>query len=133
MKDVTLAEDITQEAFLKCWENLDGRLEIRFLYRIAHNLCIDEYRKKQVVSLDEMPESESPDFSDTLIDNMSLKAAMDRLSEDECEMLLLRFSNNESFSVIGNLYGVSRFAAYRKVQKILKKLRQYMEEGVVNG
>ena len=43
-----IAEDITQETFLRFLQsNYDERgKRIRFLYTIAGNLCIDEFRKK---------------------------------------------------------------------------------------
>lgn len=44
------AEDVTQEVFLKAYRNLsgfDGRCSLRtWLFRIAHNLCIDRARRR---------------------------------------------------------------------------------------
>ncbi len=44
------AEDVTQEVFLKAYrhfESFDGRCSIRtWLFRIAHNLCIDRARRR---------------------------------------------------------------------------------------
>ena len=56
-----------------------------------------------------------------------LDEALGQLTDEEREILLLRFANGESLAVIGSLYGMSRFAAYRRVQGILKKCREYME------
>ena len=42
-----LAEDITQETFLRFIRKYGVREEewvLRYLYRIAHNLCVDEYK-----------------------------------------------------------------------------------------
>jgi len=51
------AEDVTQEAFLRVYRNLDrfdeGQKFSTWIYRIATNLCIDRLRKrKQTFSLD---------------------------------------------------------------------------------
>lgn len=44
------AEDVTQEVFLKAYRNIsgfDGRCSLRtWLFRIAHNLCIDRARRR---------------------------------------------------------------------------------------
>ncbi len=45
-----LAEDLTQETFLRFLENPQyngSGKELQYLYTIAKNLCIDEYRKKK--------------------------------------------------------------------------------------
>ena len=59
------AEDITQETFLRFFKN-DSRMEneeaMRFLYTIAHNLCIDEYRKRQNLTLDDRSEEHTSEL-----------------------------------------------------------------------
>lgn len=127
LKDRELSEDVTQEAFLRCLHQTDGRLPLRLLYRIARNLCIDEYRRTKEIPTDESPDSAIPDFSESLVSNIILDEALGQLTDEEREILLLRFANGESLAVIGSLYGMSRFAAYRRVQGILKKCREYME------
>lgn len=51
-----MAEDITQETFLRFWESNDycerGK-KLQYLYKIAHNLCLNEYRRKQVEPLED--------------------------------------------------------------------------------
>src|SRR5262245_49315461 len=64
------AEELTQESFLRVWQNAD-RWEsdrVRFntwLYRIGHNLCVDRLRRRREVPLDAAPElterGEAPD------------------------------------------------------------------------
>ena len=50
--------------------------------------------------------------------------ALDQLSDREREIILLRFANEVSVEDIGKIYGISRFAVYREVKKILKKLER---------
>jgi RNA polymerase sigma-70 factor (ECF subfamily) len=60
------ASDVTQEAFVRAWRNLGsfrvGEPFSPWLYRIAHNLCIDHLRRKPAaLSLDvEMEEGRDP-------------------------------------------------------------------------
>ena len=47
--DRLLAEDIVQEAYLRFWQNhhyKDTGKEMAYLYTIARNLCVDEFRKQ---------------------------------------------------------------------------------------
>ena len=57
----TVAEDVTQETFLRFLESStykeQGR-ELNYLYTIARNLCIDESRKRV---FEELPEETSED------------------------------------------------------------------------
>ena len=55
MNNQTVAEDITQETFLR-FISQKGSIhgyEIKYLYTIARNLCVDEYRR---VKPDSLPE-----------------------------------------------------------------------------
>src|SRR3990167_9783866 len=57
-----LAEDLTQETFIKTWKYIAEGKEIKnikaFLYRVAVNLIIDNSRKKIALVLDEVKEKE---------------------------------------------------------------------------
>ena len=58
LSDRERAYDLTQETYLKAWDYVASGGVVRhyksFLYRILHNLIIDEYRKKRGASLDEL-------------------------------------------------------------------------------
>lgn len=56
VKDQRDAEDLTQEVFVRAYQGMDsfdGRSSVRtWLFRIAHNLCIDRHRKASHRSFD---------------------------------------------------------------------------------
>ena len=62
VSDRERAYDLTQDTYLKAWNYIvkGGTIAQHksFLYRILHNLIIDEYRKKSPRSLDELLEDE---------------------------------------------------------------------------
>lgn len=123
--NVQAAEDITQEAFLKLFESSrhkEVKNPLAFLYTVARNLCIDEYRRKKTVQIPEDMPAEI--CEDKIIESVSLHMALDKLTEDEREIILLRVVNEVPVEDIGKIYGISRFAVYRKVKKILKKLER---------
>ncbi|MDE1944965.1 MAG: RNA polymerase sigma factor, partial [Patescibacteria group bacterium] len=59
------ARDVTQDAFIKAWDYLAKGGEVRewrsFLYRVANNLIIDEYRRAKDLSLDALMEDGAAD------------------------------------------------------------------------
>ena len=68
------AEDIAQEAFLRVWHRANtyrpGRVQVStWLYRIAHNLCIDAFRKHRetVDGVLETLAGETPDGAATAL------------------------------------------------------------------
>ena len=123
------AEDITQETFLRYLEHYgerDKEWDLRYLYTIAHNLCVDEYRKPMAALLPE--EVSEPDHVEKTITTLWLRNALDKLSDEEQELLLLHYANEVPYNVICEVQGISRFALYRKMQKILRKLQKELGE-----
>ena len=124
-----LAEDITQEAFLRLYAAegyRDTGKAIRYLYTVARNLCIDEYRRRKTESLaEDLP---APDTEPARLDALDLHDALNTLTTEERELILMRYVNFEPVSVIADVMGSSRFAVYRRTTAILSKLRQILKE-----
>lgn len=124
-----LAEDITQETFLRFFEHhecANNGHALRYLYTIAHNLCIDEYRRRSTELLSD--ETSAIPFEDRLLTQVSLNTALSELEESDRELLLLRYVNEVPVSVISNLLGISRFAVYRKARSAVKILKSKLRE-----
>ena len=133
LHDRHIAEDLTQEAFLRFLASRtyrDENRQLQYLYTIARNLCNQHYRDREITySLEEtenFPNSES--FELSLLWRLSLMDALKQLSPEEREMLFLRYINEVPVAVMSGLYNISRFAVYRKLNSILKKLRTSVEE-----
>ena len=142
------AEDITQETFLRYLEHYRDcgpEWDLRYLYRIAHNLCVDEYRKPVLELLPEEDVKDKSskewaltkqlslllseeDHAEKTITTFWLRNALDQLSEEEQEIILLRYANEVPNSVICGMLQISRFALYRKMQRALRKLQKELGE-----
>lgn len=119
------AEDITQETFLRYFENYrlsTAEQIMKCLYTIARNLCIDEYRKKHPESLQESFVQEAWE-EEQFLTSLAVKSALSELESDEKELLLLRYVNEVSVSAIGQILGISRFAVHRRLKNASNKLR----------
>lgn len=82
LSDRERALDLTQESFLRAWEYIRKGNVIEqfrpFLYRILHNLIIDEYRKHKTYSLDAMLENEE---TATAVEAKFLRSDSDMVEE----------------------------------------------------
>lgn len=122
-----IAEDITQETFLKYFSTTDylekGK-KLAFLYTIARNLCIDYFRKtKHTENLDDFSELPDKKLEDTLT-VIAVWTAVSKLNNEEQEIVLLRYTNELGIGEIAEYLGVSRFTVYRKLSAIERKLKQ---------
>ena len=128
LRDKTLAEDITQETFIRFLENKNYRStgkDMAYLYTIARNLCIDHFRKRRDDWMEDMPAlPEAPDESCPLDERISIECALDKLEETERELVVLRFMAGLSAADIGKAVGLSRFAVHRRITSALDKLRK---------
>jgi len=132
VKNTQLAEDLTQETFLRFFSQssyISRGKPLAYLYTIARNLCVDSYKKTDILSLDESADdiSENNDFYDVET-YMALKQAVDALPQDLQEIILLRFINDLSVLEISIITGLSRFAVYRRVNNALSHLKSILRE-----
>lgn len=129
-----LAEDLTQDAFMRLWQEMRGGAEITnekaLLYTIARNLVIDWYRKKKEQSLDALMDA-GADFAGegkerTLLfaETEEMLAVIERLDEPSREVLLLRFVEGYSPHEIAALSGTSANTISVRITRAIKKVQQ---------
>ena len=132
LRDRSLAEDITQESFLRFLESRSYRntgKEMAYLYTIAGNLCTDHYRKKKAENVGDAaelpePESDMPELEERI----AVEDALDRLPSDEREVIVLRYMAELPVGEIGRMLGLSRFAVYRRMASAMNRLKKEMED-----
>lgn len=131
-----LAEDLTQETFMRYWQSLQNGKEMTnprsFLYTVANNLVIDWYRKKKATSLTILEEN-GFEAEDTHIGGALQSAefgeileTIAELEDKDKEVLLLRYVEGldpKDIAVIleesANVVSVRINRAIEKVQKKL--------------
>lgn len=129
VKNQHTAEDITQETFLRFFESStykDTGRPLAYLYTIARNLCMEEFRKVPSQELKE--ELVQTGFEEEVIERQVLQQAMSALTKAEEELLLLRHVNQVSYADLCKLYGKSRFALYRELSQIIGKLERRISD-----
>ncbi len=132
LANAPLAEDLTQETFLKYFAQntyIEHGKRLAYLYTIARNLCMDAFRKNQ-------PEALSEDLPDTdpfeqVELGITLRQALKALPLQDQEMLLFRYANELSVGEIASIMGISRFAVYRRTSSALTSLRALLKEDLL--
>lgn len=134
--DQVLSEDLTDQVFLKMLEALrvNNAWKTSFsgwLYRIAHNLVIDHYRardRQKSVSIDDIPHM--PDTNqnpvratEITLDAEELRAAMRRLTDEQAQVLSLRFLEGYSFGEIAEMMDKSEGAVKALQHRAVATLR----------
>ena len=146
VKDKYLAEDIFQDVFIKVIDTLNSgpyNDEGKFLpwvMRIAHNACIDHFRKVKrsptIKTSDDHDIFEVLNFSEAGIDEKMIQGQsyervrkmLDMLPEDQKEVIVMRHYAELSFKEISNLTGCSINTALGRMRYGLMNLRKLMIE-----
>ncbi len=135
--DDQIAEDLASQVFLKAWENLHRYHPrgpfLAWLYAIARNTVIDNYRtRKQTVSLEEAAPIASPDLrlDDRVqleFDVEILQAAMQHLTQEQQEVITLRFIADYDTAQIAKHMGKSEGAIRALQMRALQALARVMK------
>ena len=135
------AEDVTQEAFLAAWRALpEFRGDCRFstwLYRLVSNTAIDclrrEKKHRDTGDVDdlELPDGgpspqEQAERSDT---RDAVRRALDRLSPEHRQVLLLRFMQELDYGEIARALNVSEGTVKSRINRAKSKLREVLAAG----
>jgi RNA polymerase sigma-70 factor (ECF subfamily) len=128
------AEDLTSQVFLKAWDNL-GRYKMRgspfgaWLFKIARNIVIDHYRTQKETLPLEAEALSKPDPGANVAKEVEqrlqsewLREVLLRLTEDQREVLTLKFVNGlktaEVAKVMGKRQGAIRALQMRALQAL---------------
>lgn len=127
-----LAEDVTQEAFLRYFESyghLTQGQALRCLYTIGRNLCTDQFRRRPTEPLgEELPQDGGRTaLEEGVITRIQVRDALAKLDQEEQEILLLRYVNEIPAASIGGILGISRFAVHRRLKAAGRKFREAYE------
>ena len=136
LRNRELAEDLTQQVFVKAWQAMP-RYEQRsvpfkaWLYRIAHNQLVDYFRThRQTVDLHAIEAAAEADVEGQAIagdQRRRLQAALLRLSEDHRQVLVLRFLMEQSAAEVGEIMGRKEVTVRGLQLRALRALRTEFE------
>ena len=132
------AEDITADVFLKAWNYLQEKKEIKsfsgLLYRVARNAIVDLYRSRN-----NQPEllGEEVEISDggqwykvahTKISNQYIIDSLKKLKQEYQEVITLRFVDELEIREIAEIMNKQNIAVRVTLHRALKKLQALLGE-----
>ncbi len=137
------AEDISQEALVKVFRNIDSfNMQSTFkvwLYRIVMNTCLDFKRKKKIVtySIDKPLESDESEILQDIPDNSNnpdviiqnklesqmLYECIEMLDDDFRTVIVLRDLQNLSYKDIASILSCNEGTIKSRLNRARKKLR----------
>jgi putative glutamine amidotransferase len=120
--DPRTAEDLRQEAFARAWSSAPrdaGHGHMRaWLHRTAHNLAVDELRRRRVRDWVPFEDELAPAFEGGDPDErIAARDALARLTPHDRFLLLMRFEGGLSHAEIGQLLGIGPDAARKRVAR----------------
>jgi RNA polymerase sigma factor (sigma-70 family) len=139
ISDHDLAKDLAQETFMRAWEHAAKGTEIRhmraFLYRVAHNLIVDEYRKRQrsTLSLDDLqeqgfnPKEEGGSTIQSAIEMKDVLALLDKVDSKYRDIVVMRYIDELSLKEIAEILGEKENTVSVRIHRALKQVRIFME------
>ncbi|MEQ8194535.1 MAG: RNA polymerase sigma factor [Rhodospirillales bacterium] len=135
--DMAAAEDVAQESFLRLWRQAprwQAKARIAtWLYRVAHNQCIDLLRGRKTVAEDDAPEIIDPD-ADPAMDHQSrqvaaaVNAAMARLPERQRTAITLVHHNEVTNIEAAAIMGISVDALESLLARGRRRLKELLED-----
>lgn len=127
-----LAEDMTQEVFMRYWQYLRDGKELThpraLLYTIAHNLAKDWYKRKKAVSLDDrLADGHEPPATENdaqlLAEYEEVLTAMQDLEEKDREVLILRYLEGLTPKEIGSILHETANVISVRLNRATKRLQ----------
>ena len=131
LRNREVAEDLTQECFLKLWKNSLFVQEVScksWLFTTANNLLLNHIRDNKRLDF----KSDLSDLKITSKENHELKELLDltfdQLSSDEKTIILLKDSEGYTYKEIGEILKLSE----QNVKSKIFRARQHFQEVYLN-
>lgn len=133
VEETDVAEDLTQEAFIKTWSYLEKGGEIgnitSFLYRTLRNRCISHLRSRKEMLGEEAIPDVSEDEIDTSFRDAKIWEAINALPERCRRVFLLSKQDGLSNEEIAEELGISIKTVKNQMTKAYSRLREALSSG----
>lgn len=131
------AEDAAQEIFLKAMKHCmqsgeDIRAESAWLYRIAHNHCINILKRRKLLSFlpfgEEGKREPSREAAYSRVDeSMAIDALLAKLSVEDRSVMVLRIIEDKTFEEIGAILHASPATARKRFERAKRKAKKWIQ------
>ena len=133
LSDKAKSEDLVQDTFLKTWKYLvkGGKIDTMraFLYHILNHLIIDQYRKQETISLEDLVEKgfeaglDSTSKIISMLDGKKALFLIQRLPAKYQKVMRMRFVQELSFKEMALITGEQENTMAVQVHRGISKLK----------
>ncbi|MEQ1504133.1 MAG: RNA polymerase sigma factor [Myxococcota bacterium] len=138
LKDWEEAIDVAQDVFVKAMREprlFEPEFKIKaWLYRVTSNLCFNRVRdrRRRTAILDTVPRatSDEADQPDVVFANerqQQILSAIDRLTEDHREILMLRYYSDLSYAEISDTLGIKLGTVMSRLSRARSQLVEALD------
>jgi RNA polymerase sigma-70 factor (ECF subfamily) len=124
------AKDIVQKAFEKLWRNkatVENEKSKSYLFTVAYNQMIDHIRKNKRIHLkEEFSESVRTDHQKNKNTKQVLMEALNRLSETQRSLVMLKDYEGYNYEEIGAIMGLNESQVKVYLHRARLALRNYL-------
>ena len=135
--DEETAKDLCQETFVRAFRSIknfvfkkDWSIQA-FLFRISRNLLIDQSRRKKEYKIEQYEHIESSEdlFEEAQrsYDVKKTRLALKKLTEEERQIIILRYFEEMDTKEIANIVGIKDGAIRVRIHRTLQKLKDIVE------
>lgn len=138
-RDVSVSEDIAQDALLNAWTNLprlrNRRSFLPWLRQITRNLSYDHLRRRRnerrvdgdlddILAVVADPSPDQPERLERQQEEAIAADLIDELPEETREVLLIYYREGQSSKQVANLLGIQDSAVRKRLSRARKSLRE---------
>lgn len=134
VRDATLAEDLSQDAFGRAIASLDtfrGESSARtWVLAIARNRCLDHLRATRRAPVDggghdvDAHASEAPPALDVLVGHEDARRALNVLGENERAIVVLHFGHGVGYAELADAFGMKEGALRMRISRAVARMRE---------
>ncbi len=129
----TLAEDITQEVFIRLYgspPDSSVKKPRAYIFAMTHNAAINSLKKlsqyENIECAEDIPDSRS--LQSAAENRLDIAAAMEKLPREEREVVALHVNGGFKFREIAQIMGIPAGTAAWRWNKAINTLRQILED-----
>lgn len=130
------AKDLTQDTFIKAFNYLEkGEVQNQknFIYTVAKNVVIDFWRKNKSIPESQLPEGlfesmAAEDNTEVSDDYATFLSLLDKLSESDREVILLRYVEDMSSKDMAQLLGERENTILVRISRAKEKLKDLLNK-----
>lgn len=132
LKDDALAEDATQEVFVRVMRHLDSapddKTVLAWVYRISTNYCLNALRDRarQAEPVEELPEVPQDGHEDLVLDRQLALQLLERAPMPLRAPALLYYVDGLEQDQVAKTLGVSRRTVINRLQEFQDRCRKFL-------